>query len=132
MKDLHVHLKLLIQLKPTSCCSPRGFYFSCFSLLAHTNEERRFFFTPRYEFQLTFPTSWHGLPHLESVHIPVAQAEIWEEPSVFPFPQKENKELCLAAPALRVLGALHARLPSASMKMNSSCQQLSPELPREQ
>lgn len=45
MKDPHIHLKLLIQIKPTSCCNPRGFYFSCFCLLAHSNEERRFFFS---------------------------------------------------------------------------------------
>lgn len=44
MKDPHIHLKLLIQIKPTSCCSPRGFYFPCFCLLARTNEERRIFF----------------------------------------------------------------------------------------
>lgn len=123
MKDPHIHLKPLIQIKPTSCCSILFFIFLPVS--SHKRRKEIFFFS------FFFSKIRVSIDSSNFMAWIVALRKCQHSRNVgralcLSIPRRQSKDLCLAAPTL------HARLPSASMKMNSSCQQLSPELPREQ
>lgn len=111
MKDPRFYPKLLIQIKTTSCFSPQGFYFSCFCLLAPTNEERIFSLRHKLQIDLSDLMAWTVLlqqcpclsatarslekkPQFMYIYIPHS---LFCSVYIFPFPHKYYQKLCLAA-----------------------------------